>query len=115
MIIPDGISLLGILIALHLQYNDGNILQALLGIDMGIGVMWIMNCLKLQRVGGGDAKLMALIGVFTNWQVALCTALIALLIYLPFKYRLKQKTVAYSPYIVGGLVVCLIGRLFLRI
>ena len=100
--IPDGLSLLGILLVLHYQSYTGGIGPALLGIDAGIGVVWAMNSLKLTGLGGGDAKTMALIGACFGWQAAVMTALFAWLIYLPFKYRIKQRTVAYSPYILAG-------------
>jgi len=109
-IIPDGLSLLGIIAILHYQYYAGNIWQALLGIDMGIGIVWIMNCLRLNSLGGGDAKLMALIGSVMGWQVILAVALLAWVIFLPFKYKLKQKKVAYSPFIFVAFIISLIFK-----
>ena len=104
-IIGDGLTLLGILVVLNYQLFFGDMQQVVWGINAGIGIVWIMNVLKLNKVGGGDAKLMALIGAFTGWQIAISNFLISIIIFMPVRYKLKQKAIAYAPFITGAFVV----------
>lgn len=108
-IISDGITLLGMLIALNLQLFFGDIKACVLGITAGILVVWIMNLIRVQKLGGGDAKLMGLIGACVGWPMALATAGVAFILFLPVKYGSKQKSIAYAPYITVafiGIVLC---------
>jgi len=117
-VIKDGITLFGILIALNWHLFIGNITVAVLGMTAGVGIAWGMELFKLNRLGGGDVKLLALIGACMGWQVAVSTAITAFIIFLPVKYRSKQKKVAYAPFITMSFVLVnlwLIVTSFLRI
>lgn len=115
--IGDGFTLLGILVALNQQLFYGDIEASVLGITAGVGIVWIMNIARLKNLGGGDAKLVAMIGAFTDWKVAVSTALVAAIIFLPFSYGPRAKRVAYAPYITVAfiLVILWIGKSFLKI
>ena len=116
--ITDGLSLLGIILALNFQLSNGDIKLAIVGINAGILIVWLMNCLRFTRLGGGDAKLMAFIGACLGWKVVLLTALLAFVIFGLSKNRLRNKgisQVAYSPFISGGLIIVWIGNLFFKI
>lgn len=115
-VIADGITLLGILLALNYQVFYGDVKAAVLGMTAGIMIVWIMNNLRIHNVGGGDAKLIGLIGACTNWRVAIGTALMAYLVSLfrrQKRYR-TQMSYAYAPYITIGFVLWT-GILYFRI
>ncbi|MGB5157663.1 prepilin peptidase [Desulfobacterium sp. N47] len=84
-IIPDVISLpgipIGILLA-SLVLPSINFKESIIGILAGGGslfaVAWIYNLItKKEGMGGGDIKLLAMIGSFTGWQGVLFTIFIA--------------------------------------
>lgn len=66
---------------------------------------------RKESMGGGDVKLMAMIGAFMGWQMALLAFFIA-----PFfgavyglieKIRTKDSHIAYGPFLVLGALICL--------
>lgn len=89
---------------------------ALVGFIIGGGSIYAMGLLgdvifRKESMGGGDVKLMAMIGAFLGWKLALLTFFIA-----PFfggvvgiveKIRTKDNTIAYGPFLVIGALVSL--------
>jgi leader peptidase (prepilin peptidase)/N-methyltransferase len=125
-IIPDEISLGGILVGLvfsvayPLLHNTGHHLlglrESVLGILAGGGVLWILGCLgdfifKKESMGGGDVKLLAMIGAFLGWQTALLTlpvaSLIGAVVGVIIKLRTKESVIAFGPYLAMGAVICI--------
>lgn len=96
----------------HLTSLDAS----LIGLLLGGGVIYAMGLLgdfifRKESMGGGDVKLMALIGAFMGWKLALVTFFVA-----PFfgagygiveKIRTKDSAIAYGPFIVMGALVSL--------
>ena len=90
--------------------------QALLGVLIGGGSIYAMGLLgdfifKKESMGGGDVKLLAMIGAFLGWEFALLTFFIA-----PFfgavygiveKIRTKDSAIAYGPFLVLGAIISL--------
>lgn len=114
-VIYDGITLLGCLIILHYQFLQGDIKQCLLGIDTGILIVWIMNLVKLNRLGGGDTKLMALVGAALGWKAIIVIAPLAWLICKVCRIWNKEKSIAYAPFISTAtlmVVLCPSGILY---
>jgi leader peptidase (prepilin peptidase)/N-methyltransferase len=88
--------------------------QALLGVLIGGGAIYAMGLLgdfifKKESMGGGDVKLLAMIGAFLGWKLALLTFFIA-----PFfgavygiveKIRTKDSAIAYGPFLVLGALI----------
>ena len=84
------------------------------GFIIGGGSIYAMGLLgdiifRKESMGGGDVKLMAMIGAFLGWKIALLSFFIA-----PFfggvvgiieKIRTKESTIAYGPFIVLGALV----------
>lgn len=63
-------------------------------------------------MGGGDVKLMAMVGAFMGWKLALLSFFLA-----PFfgavygiieKIRTKESVIAYGPFLILGALVSLI-------
>jgi leader peptidase (prepilin peptidase)/N-methyltransferase len=89
---------------------------SLLGVLIGGGSIYAMGMLgdfmfKKESMGGGDVKLLAMIGAFLGWKLALLTFFVS-----PFfgaaygiieKVRTKDTTIAYGPFLVVGAVISL--------
>jgi len=122
-IIPDEISLGGIVIGFILSTINGfklqNIVGSLLGIIIGGGIIYLTGFLfdlvyfkllkkppiqgETSSMGGGDVKLLAMIGAFLGWQKAVLTFFLA-----PFFGAVigiincitkKDHTIAYGPFL----------------
>jgi leader peptidase (prepilin peptidase)/N-methyltransferase len=81
-IIPDVISLPGILIGLviSLLHPQLSIKNSLIGVLLGGGSLYVVASLyhvvtKREGMGGGDIKLLAMIGAFIGWKGVLFTIL----------------------------------------
>ena len=84
-IIPDRLTLpgiaLGVVFSLALPGRGtvgGSLLDSALGIAAGAGSLLLValgyKCLrKIEGMGGGDVKLMAMVGAFLGWKLALLT------------------------------------------
>lgn len=87
-IIPDEISLPGIVIGLLLSLlpesvTDGqmlpnSVLDSLIGCVVGAGLLYLtalfsLFVLKKEGMGGGDIKLLGMVGAFLGWKLALMT------------------------------------------
>lgn len=105
-VIKDGVSLFGILIALHYQLFYGDIKVGIIGMTAGILSVFVMNTLKIQTLGGGDAKLMGMIGAFTNWQIAVLTTLGALALSKIIKAKAEIRP--YAPFITASFIMVII-------
>ncbi len=76
-IIPDTLSIAGLILGLGLSFGTIGIKQSLLGAS-GFGLVFLFIALISRGgMGGGDIKLAALIGAFTGWQGAAMVFLIS--------------------------------------
>lgn len=102
-LIPDELSVGGMLIGLLLSLLPGGLtpLLALLGALVGggllLGVAWLGELVfRKEAMGGGDVKMLAMIGAFTGWRGVFLTlflgALLGSIIYGPIAlaHRLRQ-------------------------
>ncbi len=84
-ILPDELTLLGTLLGLSAAFTvPGGGREALFGIVLGSGVLWLLGWLylKLRHVegmGGGDVKLAAMFGAALGWKLTLVTLFLAAL------------------------------------
>ena len=79
----------------------------------------VYQVLRMDTMGGGDVKLMAMVGAFMGWKLALVSFFLA-----PFfgglygiveKLRTKESTIAYGPFLVIGALISLFkGEAILR-
>ncbi len=114
-IIPDQFSLGGLLIGLAMAFLPGGLapLQALLGALLGFGLLqsiavggkWMF---KKDAMGGGDIKMMAMVGSFLGLAGVLLTvflgALLGSLIFGPISYKTK-KLVPFGIFLAAGAAV----------
>jgi leader peptidase (prepilin peptidase) / N-methyltransferase len=114
-IIPDEFSLGGLALGLALSFAPGGItpVRSLLGAALGLGLLWGVGYLgKLalgrEAMGGGDIKMMAMVGAFLGpWGVLLTIflgALIGTLIFAPISYRSK-KLVPFGIFLAVGAAI----------
>jgi leader peptidase (prepilin peptidase)/N-methyltransferase len=136
-IIPDEMSLGGLAIGLVLSFfTEIGIVQALIGAALGFGMLWVVKTAgdyalkrgwiggeeiketlgedeEVTAMGGGDLKMMAMIGSFLGWSGVLMTiflgALVGTLIYLPFMFRAKKPLVPFGLSLALGAFVTLIA------
>ncbi|MDD5020292.1 MAG: prepilin peptidase [Candidatus Omnitrophica bacterium] len=117
-IIPDEISVGGIVAGFlasvafpEIQGMAPHLLglrESLLGIVVGGGTLWILGLagdfiFKKESMGGGDIKLLAMVGSFLGWKAALLTLPVASLcgavVGVIIKLRTKESVIAFGPYL----------------
>ncbi|MBF0522630.1 MAG: prepilin peptidase [Candidatus Omnitrophica bacterium] len=89
---------------------------SLLGVLIGGGCIYGMGLLgdflfKKESMGGGDVKLLAMVGAFLGWQQAILAFFIAPFFGAIFgiieKIRTKDTTIPYGPFLVLGSLISL--------
>jgi leader peptidase (prepilin peptidase)/N-methyltransferase len=99
-LIPDEFSLGGLVLGLLLSLRGGldGLVMALIGAAVGFAVLYGVAVLGekvfgKEAMGGGDIKMMAMVGAFVGWRGVLLTiflgALLGTLVFVPL--QLKQK------------------------
>ncbi len=132
MEIPDSLSLGGLVMGVVLSaifpvlFNSASRMESLLGSVIGalVGgmIIYIMGVIgklifKKEAMGGGDVKLMAMIGSFLGWKLALFTFFIAPIFGAVFGLVMKMRdgrdTIAYGPYLSLAAVITIFFSKFL--
>ena len=127
--IPDVISIPGIFIGMILftvfrldgsGKVTGSLINSSLGAVSGAGSMLILGVVgewifRKEALGGGDVKLMGMIGAFLGWKLALLTFFLAPIsgsvVGIFMKLRFNRETIPYGPYLaLGALVSLLYGK-----
>jgi len=120
-IIPDVISLPGIVVGLAVSFVSPLVtpLEALLGVLAGGGVLLaIATGYEMLRgregMGGGDVKLLAMIGAFLGWQSVFVTLMVASLIgsiigvgLMVYQRADTKLAIPFGPFLAGGALVSL--------
>ena len=124
-IIPDEFSIGGTVIGLALSLLPGGIvpLDAAIGAGVGFGLLWLIAVLgekafRKPAMGGGDIKMMAMIGAFLGWPGVLLTiflgSLLGAVIFGPISYR-TGKLVPFGIFLaLGATVTALWGDLIIH-
>lgn len=120
-LIPDEFTIGGLIAGLVLAALDGFpvLISSLIGAAVGFLVLWVVGAggkwlLKEEAMGGGDIKMMAMVGAFLGWQGVLLTiflgALTGTLIFLPLKLLRRTKLVPFGVFLsLGAAVTYLVG------
>jgi leader peptidase (prepilin peptidase)/N-methyltransferase len=121
-IIPDVISLPGIVVGLILSFIVpymsfiNSALGALVGGGTILIIAWIGSIIfKKEAMGGGDVKLTAMIGAFLGWRYTIISlflgffigALVGIILILS-KIKSKEDMVPFGPFIVLGSIITLL-------
>ena len=116
-IIPDELSVGGAILGLALSFLPGHPtpVAALVGAVVGGGVLWIVAIVgtwafKKEAMGGGDIKMLAMIGAFLGWRGALLTiflgALAGTLVFVPLAWK-TDKLVPFGVFLAVGAALAL--------
>ena len=120
-LIPDEFSVGGLVLGLAFALAAGRqaLGVALLGGAVGFGLLWLVAVLgeamfKQEAMGGGDIKMMAMVGAFLGWQGTLLTvflgALIGTLVFVPLTLMGHRKLVPFGIFLaLGAAATYLVG------
>ena len=123
MIIPDAVTLPGLAVgvAVGLLPSSIGFANAVAGACLGGGIFLLITLLYPAGMGGGDVKLIAMIGAFVGWQAVLVTIILSAfcgavsgltLILLGLKGR--RDPVPFGPFLaLGGIAAMLWGEALL--
>jgi leader peptidase (prepilin peptidase) / N-methyltransferase len=115
-IIPDEFSIGGLVLGLGLSMIHGwrGVIPALIGAAVGFAVLWLIAVIgkrlfRKEAMGGGDIKMMAMVGVFVGWQGVFLTiflgSVVGTLIFGPLALAGKKKDVPFGIFLAMGAVI----------
>lgn len=115
-IIPNEFTYGGLAIGLILSAAGGldSVVAAMVGAVVGFGILWLVGvagrwAFKEEAMGGGDIKMMAMVGTFVGWQGVLLTiflgALTGTAIFLPLTLIGRKKLVPFGVFLAMGAAV----------
>ncbi len=120
-IIPDVISLPGIVIGIVAASTvlQTGFVNSIIGVLVGGGILWFMAWISpflfgKEGLGGGDIKLLAMVGAFLGWQAALATLMLASIVgaiigimLLAAKVLTRGQYIPFGPYLALGALLTL--------
>jgi leader peptidase (prepilin peptidase)/N-methyltransferase len=120
-IIPDEFTWGGLAIGLLSSLADGwaGLGIALLGAAVGFSLLWLVGAVgtwvfKEDAMGGGDIKMMAMVGAFLGWKGVLLTiflgAFLGSLVFVPLMLMDRKKLVPFGIFLsVGAAIAYVFG------
>lgn len=120
-IIPDEFTIGGLVLGLVFAAIGGGaaLVQAVLGAGAGFLLLWVVGAggtwiFKEDAMGGGDIKMMAMVGAFLGWQGVLLTVFLGALagtaIFLPLTLLGRKKLVPFGVFLaLGAAITYLVG------
>ncbi|MEW6675663.1 MAG: prepilin peptidase [Nitrospirota bacterium] len=123
-IIPDRITLIGILIGLitgsfllpdpFLRYSALGYKSSIIGFLVGGGFFYAVAVLSRGGMGGGDIKMMAMVGSLMGWKSVLLTTFLGSLVgavfgtfLMLFKGKGRKTKIPFGPFLALGSVITL--------
>jgi len=128
-IIPDEISIPGIFIGLALsllpvrltdgQMASSSFMDSLIGCIVGGGLLYLtalfsLAVFKKEGMGGGDIKLLGMVGAFLGWKLALMTIVLGSLLgaivgvtLILLRLKLRTDYIPFGPYLALAAVLSL--------
>ena len=103
-----------IMIALLGLFDDGNMMDKVIGLFCISGFMLLMNLIVKDSFGGGDIKLMGVSGLFLGYRLIILSTMISFLIgglyslYLMIKYKDGHRYIAFAPWLSLGMILAVI-------
>jgi len=118
-LIPDEFSIGGLVIGLALSFAHGldGFLTAVLGAAVGffllLLVAWVgEKAFRKEAMGGGDIKMMAMVGAFVGWKGVLLTifggALLGTLVFVPLTIG-KKRLVPFGVFLAAAAAVAFVA------
>ncbi len=120
-IIPNVITLPGILLGLVFAGTilPVGLVNAVLGVLVGGGILWVLAWASpyvfgKEGMGGGDIKLLAMIGAFLGWEPTLLTIMVGALVgsvigvgLMALKLMRRDQYLPFGPFLAFGALVAL--------
>ncbi|MBI5854032.1 MAG: prepilin peptidase [Nitrospirae bacterium] len=120
-IIPDRITLPGLAIGLVAAATilPITLVNAVIGVAVGGGLLWLLAWLSpylfgKEGMGGGDIKLMGMVGAFLGWKPALLTIMLGAIAgsvlgitLIAIKLLRRDQYIPFGPFLALGAVVAL--------
>ncbi len=105
--IPDVLTLPGMVAGLALSFWTISVLKSAVGIAVGVGVLWIIAIigkllLKQEAMGGGDIKLLGVVGAFLGPLGALLTLFLGALVGVVVSVPMRKRKVPFGPFLSAG-------------
>lgn len=126
-LLPNVLTLPGIVIGLLFAWWFGFVVDALIGVVAGYGAFWLVARAFLlltgkEGMGYGDFKLLAMLGAFMGWQalpfIVFASSFVGAIvgiIYLKMAKKGKQTEIPFGPYLaLAGMLWFLWGEQFLQ-
>ncbi len=124
LIIPDGLVVAGLavgvlyrLLALTEAGGGKGILDGIIGLLVGGGIFLLIALISNGGMGGGDIKLMAMLGLWFGWRNILIISLIAFIIgsiisilLLISKRKSRKDVIPFGPFIVIAAFIMLLQQ-----
>jgi leader peptidase (prepilin peptidase)/N-methyltransferase len=118
-LIPDEFTWGGLALGLALAIPRGvaGLGSALLGAAVGFGLLYVVawageKAFKQEAMGGGDIKMMAMVGAFVGWKGVLLTifggALLGTIVFVPISLRTK-KLVPFGIFLAAGAAIAFVA------
>jgi leader peptidase (prepilin peptidase)/N-methyltransferase len=121
-IIPDAITLPGIVVGLgtSLWLTPVGLRNALLGVGLGGGLFLLMAVLSVviltrEGRGGGDIKLIAMLGAFLGWQAVLVTIFLAAVLgagvgltLILIRRKGRREPLPFGPFLALGALLAMV-------
>lgn len=115
-IIPDEFSIGGLLLGLgfSLVYGLDGLRDAAIGAAVGFVVLWSIawlgkHAFKKEAMGGGDIKMMAMVGAFVGWKGVFLTiflgSVVGTVVFGPLALIGRKKEVPFGIFLAVGAVV----------
>jgi leader peptidase (prepilin peptidase)/N-methyltransferase len=111
-LIPDEYTLGGLVVGLALSLRGGpdGLLDAVIGAAVGFGLLYLVavageKAFGKEAMGGGDIKMMAMVGAFVGWKGVLLTifggSLLGTLVFVPLSLR-KKRLVPFGVFLAAA-------------
>jgi leader peptidase (prepilin peptidase)/N-methyltransferase len=127
-IIPDSISLPGIIIGIAFSLIQGNFLPGLIGMLFGGGLILLMRVIggwvyKKEVMGLGDVYLAAMIGAFVGFPLIVAVIFVGALvgavigiIYIASTHQSRESPIPFGPFLsIGGIAVTIFDTVFIQL
>ncbi len=123
--IPDRLIIFGLMAGLLFNLYDikADMLQGILGFLLGGGAFLIIAMVTQGAMGGGDIKLMAVLGLFFGWKMIILIALLSFLlgaiislILIATKIKGRKDYIPFGPFIsIAALITIFYGQQILQL
>jgi leader peptidase (prepilin peptidase)/N-methyltransferase len=112
-LIPDEYTLGGLPIGVALSLRDGlgGLVDSLIGAAVGFGLLYLVavvgeKAFKKEAMGGGDIKMMAMVGAFVGWKGVLLTifggSLLGTLVFAPLLLFKVKRLVPFGVFLAAA-------------